>query len=65
MNNASEKNKQLVLKGFDTLLFNKRDYVAAEVLVATLYQLVHTSTGARRIVQSREEPPADSEIRAR
>ena len=29
MNNASEKNKRLVLEGFDTL-FNKRDYVAAE-----------------------------------
>jgi predicted SnoaL-like aldol condensation-catalyzing enzyme len=29
MNNASEKNKRLVLEGFDTL-FNKRDYAAAE-----------------------------------
>jgi predicted SnoaL-like aldol condensation-catalyzing enzyme len=29
MNNASEKNKRLVLEGFDTL-FNKRDYAGAE-----------------------------------
>jgi predicted SnoaL-like aldol condensation-catalyzing enzyme len=29
MNNASEKNKRLVLEGFDTL-FNKRNYAAAE-----------------------------------
>jgi len=29
MSEATEKNKRLVLKGFDTL-FNKRDYVAAE-----------------------------------
>ena len=29
MNNASEKNKRIVLEGFDTL-FNKRDYAAAE-----------------------------------
>jgi predicted SnoaL-like aldol condensation-catalyzing enzyme len=29
MNNASEKNKRLVLEGFDKL-FNKRDYAAAE-----------------------------------
>jgi predicted SnoaL-like aldol condensation-catalyzing enzyme len=29
MNNASEKNKRLVLAAFDTL-FNKRDYAAAE-----------------------------------
>jgi predicted SnoaL-like aldol condensation-catalyzing enzyme len=29
MNNASEKNKRLVLEGFDTL-FNRRDYAAAE-----------------------------------
>jgi predicted SnoaL-like aldol condensation-catalyzing enzyme len=29
MNNASEKNKQLVLDAFDTL-FNKRDYAKAE-----------------------------------
>ena len=29
MNNPSEKNKRLVLQGFDTL-FNKRDYTAAE-----------------------------------
>ena len=29
MNNASEKNKRLVLEGFDTL-FNSRDYAAAE-----------------------------------
>src|SRR5213592_2864622 len=29
MNNASEKNKRLVLEAFDTL-FNKRDYAAAE-----------------------------------
>ena len=29
MDNASEKNKRLVLEGFDTL-FNKRDYPAAE-----------------------------------
>src|SRR5246127_4651746 len=29
MNNTSEKNKRLVLEGFDTL-FNRRDYAAAE-----------------------------------
>jgi predicted SnoaL-like aldol condensation-catalyzing enzyme len=29
MNNASEKNKRLVLEAFD-MLFNKRDYAAAE-----------------------------------
>ena len=29
MNNTSEKNKRLVLEGFDTL-FNKRDYAAAQ-----------------------------------
>ena len=29
MNSANERNKQLVLEGFDTL-FNKRDYAAAE-----------------------------------
>lgn len=29
MNNASEKNKRLVLQGFDTF-FNKRAYTAAE-----------------------------------
>jgi len=29
MNNASEKNKRIVLEGFDTL-FNRRDYAAAE-----------------------------------
>jgi predicted SnoaL-like aldol condensation-catalyzing enzyme len=29
MNHASEKNKRLVLEGFDTL-FNRRDYAAAE-----------------------------------
>jgi len=29
MNNTNEKNKRLVLEGFDTL-FNKRDYAAAQ-----------------------------------
>ena len=37
MKTTTEQNKRLVLEGFDTL-FNKRDYVAAEVLVAHYIQ---------------------------
>jgi hypothetical protein len=35
--NVSEKNKQLVLEGFDTL-FNKRDYTAAENRINTVLE---------------------------
>jgi hypothetical protein len=65
MSEVTEKNKRLVLEGFDTL-FNKRDYAAAERFWAPNY-IQHSAhrAGARRIVQPSQEPSADSQIRVR
>jgi hypothetical protein len=56
------KNKALVLEAFDTL-FNKRDYVAAALLVAQLHSAQRPYRAwSRRPVQSHQEHPVHAEV---
>ena len=63
---TQEKNKALVLEAFDTL-FNRRDYAAAERYWSPALHPAQRAHRARPrgAFQSREEPPADAEVRAR
>jgi predicted SnoaL-like aldol condensation-catalyzing enzyme len=61
-----EKNKALVLEGFDTL-FNKRDYTAAERYWSPHYiqHSAHIAPGREGLFKSHQEPPAYVEVRTR
>ena len=58
-----KKNKELVLKGFDTL-FNKRDYAAAEKFWSPGYiqHSAHIAPGREDLFNLRQEPPAHAEV---
>jgi hypothetical protein len=63
---TQERNKALVLEGFDTL-FNRRDYAAAERFWSPSYiqHSAHIAPGREGAIQPHPEPPADAEVRAR
>ena len=59
-----EKNKELVLKAFDTL-FNKRDYAAAERYWSPNYiqHSAHIAPGRDGLFNLIKSMPADTEVR--